>query len=111
MLLDFTNMEEKVVPNMRGGEGSVALRSYQDDNNKILYGRMAKGSSIGVHTHVAESEMIYILSGTGIMLYEDGQEILPTGSCHYCPNGGTHGLSNQEDEELVFLAIVPKHGA
>ena len=111
MLLNFDKMEEKIVSNMRGGEGDVALRTYQDENNMILYGRMAKGSSIGVHTHKTNSEMIYVLSGTGTMLAEGETEILPAGSCHYCPKGGTHSLSNQNDEELTFLAIVPKHGA
>ena len=111
MLLNFNAMEEKAVANMRGGEGTVYTRVYQDANNKVLQGRMPKGATIGMHTHEIDSEMIYILAGTGTMLTPDGTEMLPAGSCHYCPKGGTHSLCNKNDEDLVFLAMVPVHGA
>ena len=68
----------------------------------------AKGAA---NENVLTMLMIYILAGTGTMLTPDGTEILTAGSCHYCPKGGTHSLCNVNDADLVFLAIVPVHGA
>ena len=110
MLINFAAIEESVIPNMRGGEKEYNVRIFNDGACKIMKGRLVPGASIGLHTHETDSEMIYILSGTGTMLAEGDTEILPAGSCHYCPKGGTHSLSNQNEEELVFLAIVPVHG-
>ena len=111
MKILFNQMNDTVLENFNGGEGEFVARIFNDGKCKILRGYLEHGCSIGMHTHKSNSEMIYILSGTGTMLMEGDTENLPAGSCHYCPKGGTHSLSNQNDEELVFLAIVPEHGA
>ena len=51
----------------------------------------------------------YVLSGVGTMEYEDTKEKLYPGDCHYCPQGGTHSLSNEGTEDLIFFAVVPEH--
>ena len=70
MLIDFNAMEEKIIPNMRGGEKEAGMRAY-----------------------------------------DDGCEPLTVGSCHYCPKGHSHSLINDGDQDLIFFAIVPQHGA
>ena len=40
--------------------------------DEILRGLLAPGCSIGMHTHKSNSEVIYVLSGTGKMLIDDG---------------------------------------
>ena len=67
------------------------------------------GSSIGLHTHEGNSEMIYILSGTGKVLCDGEYEPLAAGDCHYCPMGHSHAMFNDGDEDLVYFAIVPTH--
>jgi len=108
MLIDFKNMEENIVPNMRGGEKEVALKAFSDGMNKIMMGKLIPGASVGLHTHETNSETIYILEGNGKVLYEGEYIPLPTGSCHYCPKGKSHSLINDSDADLRFFAVVPE---
>ena len=112
MLLNFDKIEEKVIPHMRGGEGEMIVRMFVNEDTKIMYGRLTPGSTIGLHTHETSSEIIYILKGTGKVLY-DGEYIpLKAGDCHYCPKGHAHSLINDRQEgNLEFFAVVPEHGA
>ena len=107
MLIEFDNMEPQVIPQMRGGEKEARMRMHTDSLNKIMRGRLIPGASIGMHTHETSSETIYILSGTGKVLYEGQYEPLSAGSCHYCPKGRTHSLINDSAAPLEFLAVVP----
>lgn len=112
MLIEFDKMEPQIIPHMRGGEKEVRARMYTDPQNKIMRGRLIPGASIGMHTHETSSEIIYILSGKGKILYDGGCEPLEPGSCHYCPKGHAHSLINdQEEGNLEFFAVVPEHGA
>jgi len=107
MLIDFSNMEEQVIPGFLGGEGTFHARMRVDELGKIMRAALEPGSSIGLHTHETSSETIYILSGTGKVLYEGQYEPLSAGSCHYCPKGRTHSLINDSAAPLEFLAVVP----
>lgn len=109
MIIDFKNIPEEERPHFQGGEQSYFARMYADGQNKIMNGRLEPGASIGLHTHVTNSEMIYVLSGTGTVLYDDGSEKVGPGTCHYCPMGHSHSLINDGDETLLFIAIVPSH--
>ena len=107
MLLDFNAMDETVMPNFLGGEGALRAKMHVDDLGKIFRGVLDPGSSIGYHTHETSSEIIYILSGTGKVKVEDGEEQLKAGDCHYCPKGRSHSLINDSDGPLEFFAVVP----
>ena len=108
MLIDFKNMQAEIIPNMRGGEKEVADKAFNDGSNKIMYGKLIPGATIGLHTHETNSETLYILEGNGKVLYEGEYIPLPTGSCHYCPKGKSHSLINDSDADLHFFAIVPE---
>ena len=107
MLIDFSNMEEQVIPGFLGGEGTFHARMRVDELGKILKGVLDPGSSIGYHTHETSSEIIYILSGAGKVKYDDGEEAVSAGQCHYCPKGHSHSLINDSDAMLEFFAVVP----
>ena len=64
MLLNFGQIPETVIPNMRGGEGQVAAHMFTDSCNKIMKGLLAPGCTIGLHTHDTSSEIIYIPAST-----------------------------------------------
>ena len=68
------------------------------------------GASIGLHTHQGNSEIIYILSGTGKVLYDGAYETLVPGACHYCPEEHEHSLINDGKDELRVFAVVPECG-
>ena len=111
MLLNFGQIPETVIPNMRGGEGQVAAHMFTDSCNKIMKGLLAPGCTIGLHTHDTSSEIICILSGTGKVLCDGEYEPLSAGSVHYCPKGHEHSLINDGTEDLEILAMIPTHGA
>lgn len=111
MLIEFDKMETTVIPHMRGGEKEVSAKMYTDPLAKIMRGKLIPGATIGMHTHDTSCEIIYILSGRGKILYDDGCEPLEAGSCHYCPKGHAHSLMNDSPEggeDLCFFAVVPE---
>lgn len=107
MLIQFDQIPETVIPHMRGGEGQVVSHMHTDRDNKIMRGLLAPGCTIGLHTHETSSEIIYILSGTGKVEYDGGEEAVKAGQCHYCPKGHSHALINNSDGPLEFFAVVP----
>ena len=108
MLVNLKNMEEKEIPNFKGGEKSFNVKMFTNDKVKIMRGRLTPGSSIGLHTHMGNSEIVYIIEGNGKVLY-DGEYIkLTAGDCHYCPEGHEHSLINDSENDLIFFAVVPK---
>jgi len=109
MLVDFNKIEEEKLMEFKGGKKFLAGKFHTDELVKILKGRLEPGATVGKHTHEKDSEIIYVLSGTGKAFYDDGEERLVPGMCHYCPNGHAHGLENDGDEDLIFFAIVPVH--
>ncbi len=108
MIIDFESIPLTVVPHMRGGEKEVHLRKYQDELGKIMRGKLIPGATIGLHVHDTSSEVIYILAGTGKVLYEGEYLPLTAGTTHYCPKGKGHSLINDSDGDLEFLAIIPE---
>ena len=108
MIINFNEIEEVVYPNFRGGEKEFATRTFNDNVNKILHAKLIPGASIGLHVHETNSEIIYILSGSGKMLTDGVSEVLSAGSCNYCPKGHAHSMINDGDEDLVFFAVVPE---
>ena len=111
MLIKFDQMQENIIPQFRGGEGNTVNRMYADGHNKIMWGFLAPGCTIGLHTHDTSSEIICILSGTGKVLCDGAYEPLSAGSVHYCPKGHEHSLINDSDSDLTFFAVVPEHRA
>jgi len=107
MLIDFDKLEEQTIPHFQGGEGALLAKMHVDELGKILHGRLEPGSTIGQHTHDTSSEIIYILSGTGKVLYDGEYETISAGNCHYCPKGHSHSLINDSDGMLEFFAVVP----
>ncbi len=110
MIINFDAMEEQVLPNFKGGEKQFKTRMYADEACKIMRASLEPGASIGLHTHETDSEIVFMLQGTGVVISDGEREVLPAGSCHYCPNGHSHSLRNESDEVIAFYAVVPGTG-
>ena len=108
MLIKLNEKEEKELKSFYGGEGALCAKLYTDGQNKMLRGRLAPGSTIGLHTHETSMEVIFILSGQGKSICDGKEEILTAGDCHYCPKGSEHCLINTSEEDLLFYAVVPQ---
>ena len=111
MMLDFSAVQAAVVPHFKGGEGQALVRTASEDAmGRILTLELPAGSSIGLHTHVGNCEVIHVLSGCGVC-HDDGTDVvLRPGMTHYCPEGHSHGIDNTGDEPLVLLAVLPNLG-
>ena len=112
MTIDFDKLPEQLMDHFKGGEGTVQARMYMDAMGKIARLTLPAGASIGLHTHETSAEMIYVLSGSGIVLEDNADDPAPMvpGTCHYCPQGHTHSLINNGTEPLVVLAVIPELG-
>lgn len=108
MLLYFDEMELTVLEHFQGGEKSLKAQMYLDGQNKIMRSFLEPGASVGLHTHEAGSEIIYILEGTGKAVTDGVEERLVPGVCHYCPKGSAHTVINDSDGDLRFFAVVCK---
>lgn len=108
MLIDLNTMEEKCIPNFKGGEIAYNVKMFTDDTNKIMKGRLVPGASIGYHTHEEDEEVIFILSGHGTVKNDDGEIPANPGEAHLCSKGRSHSLINTGDEDLIFYAVVAK---
>ena len=106
MIIDFSKMNESVLKNYKGGEKEFRAKMFDTDGGKIMLSRLVKGASIGCHTHENNCEIIYILSGSGKALYDGAEERVSEGMCHFCPEGHSHSLINDGEEDLVFFAAV-----
>lgn len=107
-IIDFDSIAEDMQTNFKGGEGDVAFRIFKDDLNKIMRVRMTPHSSVGLHSHDTDSEIIMVLNGSGKIVF-DGQELpIHQGQVHYCPKGHSHTIINDTDQELHLCCIVPQ---
>lgn len=43
MKIDFSNIEETVLHNFRGGDGDTQARMVTDEHNRIMKGRLMSG--------------------------------------------------------------------
>ena len=103
MLINFNEIKDTVFENFKGGQGLFTPKIFDDGKCKIMRGRLAPHSHLGLHVHEGNSEMIYVLSGTGKILYEGEYLPLKSGDCHYCPMGHAHSLINDGEVDLVVL--------
>lgn len=106
------NREVAKAENVQGGDGYILrdlLLQGEQLHGQLTYTSsitLESGCSIGVHQHTGDSEMYFIYEGTGI--YTDNDETYPVqaGDVLFCADGETHGLANDNDEPLKFVAIM-----
>lgn len=109
MHLNFKDFEVTVMKNMRGGKNEVYIRKspYVLDNMK-MYAQITipSGASIGMHSHEEDEEVITVISGKGVLkINEDSYEI-KKGDISLTKKGHFHSIENNEEEDLVLLAVI-----
>lgn len=71
------------------------------------------GSMIPKHVHENEEEAMFIISGRGKLILEDGEQELHPGMAIYMPPGVEHSIVNTGEEELklvwVYVPPLPAH--
>ena len=79
MIIDFDKIKETKLDNFKGGEKYIAAKMFVDNNNKIMFGYIIPGASIGLHTHTESSEIVYILKRKATIIYDNCEEIVTQG--------------------------------
>lgn len=105
-------MKTVIKENANGGKGRVVLKHILDEkelNGKCkMYAEVtiAPGDSLGYHVHHGESETYYIIKGQGE--YNDNGTIrqVTVGDKTFTPDGFGHGIANNGDTDLVFMALI-----
>ena len=108
MIIQFNDLESKEIKEFKGGLGELLLRKFEDGTCKIMRSTLTKSSTIGLHKHEEDSEILYMLSGEGYAICNGKREELSKGIIHYCPKGSEHTVINTGDTNLEMFAIVIK---
>lgn len=102
-------LEKVEVKNMRGGIGSVIIEKANDVmKNCKMYARITilPNSSIGMHVHENDEEMVYVISGKGKAYINGEYKNISQGEHHYAKQGNQHSIINEGNENLVILAVI-----
>ena len=97
---------------MRGGGGSVFFRHLTPPEVLPCKTRLLseltlkKGDSVGAHGHEGEVEIFYILSGTATVLDGGVEKQVFAGDVAITDGTQPHSLANNEDADLVVLAMI-----
>jgi len=105
-MIDFKNYKKEKIEKFNNGEGYITRYMYQDERVKIMKITIKKGSSIGLHQHVSNLEVAYVLSGIATSIVDGVKEKVEKGSAIYCPNKASHIIENNSDKNLVLFCVV-----
>lgn len=94
--------------NCHGGEGTLVCRSLLDGYGGRRFAFMhadmlAPGVSIGAHTHTADEEIYYLVSGSGVLTYDGATYPMEAGDISVCLPGHSHGFSAKEECCLIVV--------
>jgi mannose-6-phosphate isomerase-like protein (cupin superfamily) len=114
MIKSEADMVCEIKERMRGGNGQVQLThlfkpgEFGGQARMIARIRLEPGSSIGLHQHLHEEEIFYIISGEGVIsdADEDPGKAVHAGDATITTSGGSHAVRNTGDQPLVMLAVI-----
>ncbi|MBQ9564202.1 MAG: cupin domain-containing protein [Synergistaceae bacterium] len=96
--------------------GKFAFRREQATKDQAIkeIGLMTlkKGDSIGVHKHANNEDTYIIVSGKGVFTDGNGKEtVVGPRAVTIAVAGESHGLRNDEEEDLVFIDLIAQNHA
>lgn len=102
-----------IMKNFQGGKGSLKMQPILNSRQEMydkgrVFGLMTlnKGDEIGKHTHHGDGETFCILKGQGKYLYQGTLIDVFPGDVLFTDDGEEHYMRNEQDEPLVFIALV-----
>ena len=107
-MIDFNNLKKEKIEKFNNGDGFITRYMYSDETVKICKITIKKGSSIGVHQHVSNLEVAYVLSGTATSIVDGVKEKVEKGNVIYCPHRASHTIENNGDKNLVLFCVIPE---
>lgn len=112
MIKNAYEMISEIKHQMRDGKGSVELTHiFKQDELKGKARLIARitinsGCSIGLHEHVAEEEIFYIINGKGIINDNGIEREVSAGDAVLTGDGASHSIENKENVPLILLAVI-----
>ena len=101
--------------NVQNGKGTVhfeyILPPEEMHGYNTLYARITlkPGCSVGYHVHKGNGEDYFVLSGEATINDNNEREvILHPGEHLFCPDGRGHSITNNTQEDVVFMALIVK---
>lgn len=101
------------VDGLAGGKGTAYVYHVVSEEELLGHGRLyarvvlKPNSSVGYHQHVDETEPYLILKGNGVFIDNDGGRInVEPGDVCTIEVGQSHGLENNSNEDLEFMALI-----
>lgn len=114
MIVTSSDFNVHVRSNLKGGDGDVTVTEYvpADDmvNCRLLCEQLIPvGGSIGLHTHIKETEFYIITQGKGRVVEDNGEVEVSTGDVVVTTDGESHSIYNIGDDDLKMTAIIVTH--
>lgn len=110
MLVRKTVDVKQVEVDMEGAEKTYirVLISEEDGAPNFLMREfeIKQGGETPYHTHDFEHE-IYVLSGEGVAVSEEGESPMRPGTVIFVPSYEEHNFKNTGVESLIFLCLIP----
>lgn len=108
------NRNPVYVEHVQGGEGRMQRDPLLTE--ELLGGEctyvaqisLEPGCSIGVHQHVGDAELYFLTAGQALYTENDVEYQVKKGDALYCADGSTHGIMNNGEEMLTFVAVIQK---
>lgn len=112
MVKKAAEMISEIKEQMRGGKGQVEITHiYKQDELRgraRLCARLAinPGCSIGLHEHINEEEIFYIIKGKGIVNDNGADREVVEGDAVLTGGGAFHSIENTDTVPLELLAVI-----
>ena len=84
------------------------------ESPRLLVGLNAfePGQSHAVHAHEGMDKLYYVVEGAGLFVLDGIERPMRAGELLVAPGGVPHGVTNNERDRLLVLAVLaPWHGA
>lgn len=113
MIRTKNELKVDIRPEMMGGKGQFVVENIlnpdemHDHGRLFARGTLAPGHSVGYHVHIRDIEICYFLSGTGIVVDENGcRTRVNPGDCNIVEVGHGHEVINDGTEPLTYIALI-----
>jgi mannose-6-phosphate isomerase-like protein (cupin superfamily) len=112
MIKRSSSMFKELKEQMRGGAGTIEITHLLDKDEIKGKARLVArikinpGCSIGLHEHINEEEIFYIISGKGIIDDNGIKREVAAGDAALAKGGEAHSVENTGSSPLEMIAVI-----
>ncbi len=113
MIIHANDQPKETLENYSGGKGRITFTTllpddalFKDEARFFKVMAFAPCASIGEHAHKDNIALYIVLAGHGIALDDGIAKGIAAGDVLYTTDGGSHGIQDAGNGDLVVLACV-----